>query len=55
MVISYPTRLPPEFGLHDFVDYDTQFEKSFLEPIKVILDCMGWTTEKTNSLDSFFS
>ena len=54
IVISYPTRLPAEFGLHDFIDYDMQFNKAFLEPIKVILDCMGWTTEKANSLDDFF-
>ena len=53
-VISYPVRLPKEFGLHEYVDYDLQFDKAFLEPIKVILDCVGWTTEKVNSLDSFF-
>jgi DNA polymerase elongation subunit (family B) len=54
MVISYPGRLPKEFNLQEFIDYDTQFDKAFLEPIKVILDCMGWTTEKANSLDDFF-
>jgi len=54
IVISYPTRLPVEFGLHKFIDYDMQFDKAFLEPIKVILDCMGWTSEKANSLDDFF-
>ena len=54
MVISYPGRLPVEFGLQEYIDYDTQFSKAFLEPIKVVLDCMGWTTEKQNSLESFF-
>ncbi len=54
-VISYPGRLPKEFGLDNYIDYDVQFEKSFLEPIKVILDCMKWSAEKTNSLDAFFS
>ena len=54
MVISYPSRLPIEFGLQDYVDYDMQFQKAFIDPIKVVLDCMGWTTEKRNSLDSFF-
>ena len=53
-VISYPGRLPPEFGLHDYVDYDTQFQKAYLDPIKIILDCMGWKHEKVNSLDNFF-
>jgi DNA polymerase elongation subunit (family B) len=53
-VISFPNRLPAEFGLHDYIDYDMQFSKSFLEPIKVILDCIEWSTEKSNSLESFF-
>jgi len=53
-VISYPSRLPQEFGLQEFIDYDVQFSKAFLEPIKVVLDCMGWSTEKINTLESFF-
>jgi len=54
-VISYPSRLPPEFGLQHFIDYDMQFDKAFLEPIKVILDCMQWTTEEVNTMESFFT
>jgi hypothetical protein len=54
-VVSFPNRLPVEFGLQEFIDYDTQFEKTFLEPIKVILDCMGWKTEKSSSIEDFFS
>jgi DNA polymerase elongation subunit (family B) len=54
-VISYPTRLPTELGLDNYIDYDLQFDKSFLEPIKIILDCMGWTTEKVSSLEDFFN
>ena len=53
-VISYPSRLPQEFGLQEFIDYDVQFNKAFLDPIKVVLDCMGWSTEKINTLESFF-
>jgi DNA polymerase elongation subunit (family B) len=49
-VVSFPGRLPVEFGLQECIDYNTQFDKTFLEPIKVILDCMDWTTERTNSL-----
>ena len=55
MVISYPSRLPKEFELQNYIDYDTQFSKAFLEPIKVILDCMGWKTEKVSSLEDFFA
>ena len=54
-VISYPSKLPTEMGLDDYIDYDTQFDKAFLDPIKIILDCIGWKTEKTSSLDDFFS
>jgi hypothetical protein len=53
-VISYPSRLPSEFKLENYIDYDTQFEKAYLEPVKIILNCLNWEAEKTNSLDSFF-
>lgn len=53
-VISFPGRIPAEFGLAEYIDYDLQFDKAFLEPIKVILDCMNWKTEKSNSLEDFF-
>jgi len=53
-VISYPTRLPTEFGLDNYIDYELQFEKAFLDPIKIILDCMNWQSEKTSSLADFF-
>lgn len=53
-VISYPSRLPTEFGLDNYIDYDLQFQKAFLDPINIILECMGWEAEKTNSLDAFF-
>jgi DNA polymerase elongation subunit (family B) len=53
-VISYPSRLPTEFRLDNYVDYDVQFQKAYLDPIKIILDCIDWKPEKTNSLESFF-
>jgi DNA polymerase elongation subunit (family B) len=53
-VISFPARLPKEFNIQAYIDYDTQFDKTFLEPIKIILNCMGWTTEKVFTLESFF-
>ena len=54
-VISFPVRLPKEFGLHEYVNYDLQFEKSYIEPIRVILNCIDWKTEKQSSLEDFFS
>ena len=53
-VISFPSRIPKEFELDKYIDYDVQFDKAFLEPIRVILDCMKWKSEKSNSLEDFF-
>lgn len=53
-VFACPTSLPPEFGLERYIDYDMQYEKSFVEPIKAILDAIGWRVEKKSSLDSFW-
>ena len=53
-VISVSTHLPKEFELEKYIDYDLQFDKSFLQPIKNILDVIGWQTEKRGSLESFF-
>ena len=53
-VISYLQTLPKEFGLDKQVDYDLQFSKSFLEPIKVIMDTIGWKPEKIASLEFLF-
>ena len=54
-VVSFPTRIPKEFELDKYIDYDLQFDKAFLEPIRVILDCMEWKAEKSNSLEDFFA
>jgi DNA polymerase elongation subunit (family B) len=53
-VVSFPSRIPKEFGLDNYIDYDLQFDKAFLEPIRVILQAMKWKAEKTNSLEDFF-
>ena len=54
-VISFIQDFPTELDLNKYVDYELQFNKSFMEPIKVILDCIGWETERKNTLDSFFA
>ena len=53
-IISFIQEFPKELNLDKYIDYDLQFEKAFLEPLKIILDAIGWKTEKTNSLESFF-
>ena len=54
-VIGFSQVLPPEFGLHKFIDNETQFEKAFLIPAKAILDAIGWKAEEEASLEDFFS
>ncbi len=54
-VISFIQEFPKELGIDNYIDYDLQFDKSFLEPLKVILDAIGWKVEKSVNLESFFS
>ena len=54
-VIAFPAVLPNELGLHDYVDYDEQFDKAYLSPINIICEKIGWKTEKQSTLEDFFS
>jgi DNA polymerase elongation subunit (family B) len=53
-VISFIQDFPTELGLDKYIDYDLQFEKSFVEPLKSVLDAIGWSVEKSISLEDFF-
>ena len=53
-IISFIQDFPRELNLDKYIDYDLQFEKSFVEPLKSILDAIGWSVEKTVNLESFF-
>ena len=53
-VISFFQTLPQEFGLDKQVDYELQFQKSFLDPLKAILDTMGWHHEPQATLEFLF-
>ena len=54
-VISFIQDFPRELNLDKYIDYELQFEKAFLEPLKIILDVIGWNVEKTVNLDLFFA
>ena len=53
-VISYMSTLPTEFKLKEYVDYEIQFQKTFLDPMRFILDAINWKAEPVASLESFF-
>tara|TARA_B100001996_G_scaffold350483_1_gene309878 strand:- start:429 stop:881 length:453 start_codon:yes stop_codon:yes gene_type:complete len=54
-VISFIQDFPKELDLVRFVDYDMQFNKAFLDPVKAILNAIGWSDEKKITLESFFA
>jgi len=53
-VIACPDTLPKEFGLNQYIDYEMQFAKGYLDPVNVILHTIGWTHEKRNTIEDFF-
>jgi DNA polymerase elongation subunit (family B) len=54
-VFAISSVLPAEFALEKYIDYDLQFEKSYLEPLRGIVNTFGWNTEPVASLAGFFS
>ena len=53
-VVSFKDFLPPELQLDKYIDYETQFQKTFLDPIEPILTSLGWSHERKASLEDFF-
>lgn len=47
--IAFTESIPKEFDISDYIDYTKQFDKTFLEAIKPVLDCRGWKAEKGSS------
>lgn len=54
-VIGFSDTLPKEFNLDRYVDYDTMFEKTFLDPLNTILNHIGWNISSRSTLEDFFS
>ena len=57
-VISFMTKLPKELDIHPHLDYDTQFDKAFVEPLTFICNQIGWKIDRSygtqTTLEDFF-
>jgi len=55
---SFITSMPRELDIYGKIDYDTQFDKSFVEPLKFITDKINWWIDNSygtqGTLDGFF-
>jgi DNA polymerase elongation subunit (family B) len=52
-VIAFPDFLPEELELHKYIDYNLQFQKTFIDPIEIILGAIGWSAEPKADLQQF--
>jgi DNA polymerase elongation subunit (family B) len=53
-VISFNGKLPKEFGLHKYVDYNSMFEGTLIRPLEKILEPIGWSSERVVDMEQFF-
>mgnify|MGYP003149650262 CR=1 FL=1 len=52
--IAFVGKLPTEFELEKYVDYDTIWQKAFVDPLDNILKPIGWHTEPQATLEDLF-
>ena len=53
--IAFVTKLPTEFNLQEYIDYELIFTKAFLDPLESIVQPLGWNTEEQASLEDLFA
>ena len=56
-VITFISKLPKEFDMHGYIDYEMQFQKSFMEPLRFILGAIKWNIDASdsNTIEDFFA
>ncbi len=54
VVIAYIDVLPSEFGLHEYIDRYSMFERCFLGPVRKVSDAVGWELKERVSINSIF-
>jgi hypothetical protein len=53
-IISFVDQIPSELGIGQYLDYETQFQKVFVDPLEIVLHAVGWELEEQSSLESLF-
>jgi hypothetical protein len=53
-VVGAPDTLPDEFNLDKYIDRETQFDKTFMEPLRSITEVIDWNIDRTATLEEFF-
>lgn len=53
--IAFVGDLPAELALTKYVDYDTMWEKSFIEPLNGIIESLGWNSSPQATLEDLFA
>lgn len=53
-VVGYTDELPPEFGLHDYIDRKSLFEDTFMKPLESFTTLVNYSIRHNNEISSFF-
>jgi DNA polymerase elongation subunit (family B) len=53
--IAFLGIMPKELDIHRYIDYKMMFQKAFLDPLNMIVDGLGWSTEPKATLEDLFA
>lgn len=54
-VMAFSSKIPKEFDIHKYIDYELMFEKAYLDPLKTIAESIGWRTKPVATLEDLFA
>ena len=54
-IIAFASKVPPEFDLHRYIDYEKMFEKAFIEPLNTVAESIGWKSKPVATLEDLFA
>ena len=52
--VGFIGELPKQFKIDKWIDRDSSFEQTYLEPMRRVLTAIGWSDVEQTSLDDFF-